>query len=183
MEENAQTPEEIITSKKPAPFPVVAVRTIAKQALLSKDTKRGITMKAGYLLSIAAGKLLEQIAKEAAEHAKNMEPKVITKAQIIEICMKNPRYRFAVSLIKMNEMQQYFGQPNELSRRIVNSILNRPFSLAVPFVAPNPPGGAGNSEEDALFREAENTKDIISSLSMSVSAYMNHVPSFFKNQE
>ena len=168
------------TRTNPPPFAIVAVRSIARQVLNTNQSQKGITMKAGHLLSFAAGKVLEQIVKEATEQAKKTEANTLTKALIIDVCLRKPKFRFIVSLLKANETQQYFGPPTELSRRVTNSLLNRQFSLAVPFVAPNAPARSGNNEEEVLCREYDTANQIFSVLSMSVSAYMNQVPSFFK---
>ena len=165
------------------PFAIVAVRSIARQALVTKNSTRGITMKAGNYISFAAGKVLTQIVTEATEQAKKTEANTLTKAQIIDVCLRNPKFRFVVTLLKSHETHQYFTRPTELSRRIYNSFINTSIPLAVSFIAPNPPGRSGNSEDEALFREFENTSQIFTALSQSVSAYMNHVPSFFKIQK
>ena len=160
------------------PFPVLSVRSIAKQSVSTNDSKKGITIKAGHILSIAAGKILQDVAKEAAEIAKNTDQHIITKAVLIEICLKHPKYRFMIPLIKQSEMQQYFGPATELSRRLATNMTNRAQPLAIPFVAPNPPGRSTNSEEDALIREAENADAIFHALTRSISAYQVKVPSF-----
>lgn len=163
-----------------APFPIVAVRSIAKNAISTKDSKRGITMKAAHILSIAAGKMLTEFTKEVAEIASHTEQKMITKSILNEICLRQPKYRFMAPLIRYTDMQQYFGQTNELSKRLFFSATEVPRSLSIPFVAPNPPGRSTNTKEDALDREAENAEAIFHTLTQSVYAYQMQVPSFFK---
>ena len=179
MSDTPEKPAKTTKAHAP-PFAIVAVRSIARQVLNSSKPSKGITMKAGHLLSYAAGKVLEQIVKEATEQAKKTEANTLTKAHIIDVCLRTPKFRFIVSLLKANEAQQYFGPSTELSKRVNNSLLNKQFSLAVPFVAPTPPSRSGNTEEEVLCREHDTANQIFSVLSMSVSAYMNQVPSFFK---
>ena len=189
--EKETSPVEKSTSGRPVPpFAVAAVRAIARQALCQKKSNseikytKGITMKAGNILSFAAGKVLSQIITEATEQAKKTEANTLTKSILIDVCLRTPKFRFAVSLLKAHETQPYIGPINELSRRLSYSIINREIPLAIPFEAPHPPGRTSSStiidEQTALYREQENVDKIFSVLSLSLSAYMNRVPSSFK---
>lgn len=161
------------------PFPVVTVRAIAKNIISTKNQRKGISSKAGNILSIAAGLMLKCVSNEVVEIAKKQQQPNITRSQLVDLCMNTMRYRFMIPKMKQQDCQPYLAPPNELSKRIVANFLNRPMSCAIPFIAPNPPGRPGNSEEDPAIREAENAEAIFQALSKSNMAYFNKVPKFF----
>ena len=161
------------------PFPSITIRSISKQAINfeTEKGKKGLTLKAGYLLSLSAGEMVKNLMKEAALIAKQYDQAIITRGHIIEACMKIPKYRFIIHHLKIADIQKFFGPPNELSRRIVYQTINRQLPLSIPFVAPNPPGRP-NTEDDPSVRESENTEAIYRVISKSNSAYMMKVPAF-----
>ena len=164
------------------PFPTINIRSIAKKSLISNldnsKIPRGITSKSSNLLSIATSILIQNFLKEVKKIINSQNNNTINRSHLIETCIKIPKYRFMIHLLKLSEIQFFFGPQNELSKRIVLHTINRQQPLAVPFIAPNPPGRIGQSEEDPIIREAENSEEIFHVLAKSNTAYLMKVPSF-----
>lgn len=169
---------------KDIPFSLNSVKRVARQPLCihsnENSFQRGISQKSSVILSIACGKFLEQLTKKIME---NNTDKVIGRRLVVSTFLSNPRYRFAITRLKTNEIFDLFDESNDLSKRIAISNIATPIPTPIPFYAPNITGRHLCNESEAIRRESENVEAVIKALVFSHHAYRQTVPSFLINKK
>ena len=161
------------------PFSLNSIKRSARQSLFlhsnQSSFQRGISQKSATILSIASGLFLEQLTKKIM---KDNENKVIDRRSVVSTFLSIPRYRFAITRLKTNEIFELFDDSNDLSKRIAISNISTPIPTPIPFIAPNITGRHLYNEDEAIRRESENVEAIIKALVFSHHSYRQVVPPF-----
>ncbi|OHS99438.1 hypothetical protein TRFO_08362 [Tritrichomonas foetus] len=138
--------------------------------------QRGISQKAGVVLSYATGIFLKHLAQQVV----NQSPEGFIKRKlIVNILLRKPAYRFSMVRMKPVELFEVFTEKSELSRKITARQIEMEIKFPIEFIAPNPPEKPFFNEAKANQREAENSEAVIRAAITANQAYQQSVPSFF----
>ena len=169
----------------PLPFPVFTIKRIAKQVLIiHKPNKqvyqRGISQKAGVIMSLATGIFLKHLSRDVLNASQDG---FIKRKMIVNVLLQNPIYRFAMARMKSIELFDVFVDKNEISQKIASKHIEVELKFPIELIAPNPPEKHVYNEAKAFQRESENAEAVIKAAIIANQAYHQSVPSFFFHQK
>jgi hypothetical protein len=165
------------------PFSIASIRKITRQSLISfgpgRDPIRyGLTQKSAVLLSMAASAFIQHLASDVARVSQTGR---ITRHKLTNAIVTIPRYRFAVTRLRTEEVFPFLTDATELSKRVALSEIERTIRFPIEFVAPHAPGNTHTLDDrEVSYREAANVEASIKAIVLAHHAYRQTIPDCLK---